>query len=54
MKSGIAIVDLWEKLRKKTDVNEADRELLIEVIETGLKEAYEEGQRDGSKEKRKK
>lgn len=44
MKSGIAIFELWEKLRKKTTTDEGDKQLMVELIETGLKEAYQEGQ----------
>jgi hypothetical protein len=43
MKSGIEIVELWEKLRKvKLDCG--DKQLIVEFIEAGLKEAYEAGQ----------
>ena len=52
MKSGIEIVDLWLKLRKKFQMDEGDKMLLVEFIEAGLKEAYEAGREKERYEKR--
>lgn len=44
MKSGIAIVEIWEK--RHIILPEHAKEFLVSLIEAGLQEAYEQGKQD--------